>query len=206
MPVIVDTYNVLQTVGVLPPDLAGIDVAGLIGLLASSRYGQEQIHLICDGYPPTQGAPPRRVGTIGVSYAGSQSADAMIDKFVRNSSHPKQLLVVSADHEVQRSARRRRSKTITSEQFLQQLVDDARKPARPKQPAKPAPPISDKQVERWKSLFGLDDAEQRRAVEAGARLPAHLRRSRQTSNENGQKPESTDYKRPASTSEPASRG
>ena len=38
MLIIVDTYNVLHVVGVLPPEIAGVDTAGLIELLARSRY------------------------------------------------------------------------------------------------------------------------------------------------------------------------
>ena len=43
MSLIVDTYNVTHVVGILPPDLAGIDTLGLIRLLANSRFQREQI-------------------------------------------------------------------------------------------------------------------------------------------------------------------
>jgi len=178
MPLVLDTYNVLQTVGVLPPELAGIDVRGLIDLLRRSRYRTEPAHLICDGHPPSEGAPPRRVGKIGVSYAGNQTADDLIDKFIRNASHPKQLIVVSSDHEVLRSARRRRCRILRSDEFLHHLVNDVQRPQKTAPRPKPPPPVSDQQVERWKSLFGMDDEQTQRAVEDEARVPEHLRRRR----------------------------
>jgi len=58
MPVIVDAYNVLHTVGVLPPDLAGLGVREFHALLDSvSRYRRRTLTLVCDGVRPrTPGA------------------------------------------------------------------------------------------------------------------------------------------------------
>ena len=51
MPTLVDAYNVLHVVGVLPPELAGIDLEELAALLEGSRFGREEVLLICDGIP-----------------------------------------------------------------------------------------------------------------------------------------------------------
>lgn len=48
---VVDAYNVLHTQGILPPDLAGPDVRGLIELIANSRYRRHRAVLVCDGAP-----------------------------------------------------------------------------------------------------------------------------------------------------------
>ena len=41
MPLLIDAYNVLHVVGVLPPDLAGIDLEELAILIAKSRFRGE---------------------------------------------------------------------------------------------------------------------------------------------------------------------
>ena len=106
MPLIVDTYNVLHVVGVLPPDLAGIDTQGLIDLIGRSRYRGERAFLICDGRPRER-APRGRFGPLSVRYAGGGStADELIEALIQTSSSPRRLTVVSSDRQIVRAARR----------------------------------------------------------------------------------------------------
>ncbi len=131
MPLIVDTYNVLHQVGILPPEIAGIDTHGLIELIRNSRYRHESTMLFCDG-SPDEGAPTGRIGPVTVRYSGPAAiADDMIAAKIRNSSFPKRLTVVSTDRAVQREARRRRCRILSSEEFLTNLVAD-HESARPK--------------------------------------------------------------------------
>ena len=162
MPLLLDTFNILHTVGVLPPDLAGIDVQGLIGLLKISRYRHERITLACDGVPDrSRPHPPAQFDNFIIRYSGpAKPADDLIAQLIRASSAPRRLIVVSSDHEVQRTARRRRCTTLTSETFLQQLADDAGLAARTPASGASKPPagaMTDKQIDRWIRLFGLDD-------------------------------------------------
>lgn len=159
MPLLIDTYNVLHTVGVLPPDLAGIDVQGLIGLLQTSRYRHQRVILVCDGSPPADARTFPRPESIAIRYSGSgRSADDLIGQLVSVSSAPRQLVVVSSDHAVQRSARRRRCTTLSAPEFLQHLADDARGGSAPKAPAAkpPGSAMTDEQVQRWINVFSLD--------------------------------------------------
>lgn len=159
MPLILDTFNVLHTVGVLPPDLAGIDVQGLIGLIQSSRYRQEKVILACDGKPKPELVSSDPSITIRFSGAG-KPADDLIDQLVRASSAPRKLVVVSSDHAVQRTGRRRRCTVLTSEEFLAHLADDANlpQPRSYRPPSKPPAEISSDQVDRWIKVFDLDEA------------------------------------------------
>lgn len=177
MILIVDTYNVLHVTGALPPDLAGIDTRGLIELIRQSRYGQSRVELICDGRAPGTPAvaagpirgrgsalppetPPARVGLIAVHYAGpGREADDLIAALIRASTTPRQLAVISADHFVQREARRRRCRVLESEAFLRQLAEDALGAAGvvTETPRKPASALSDAQVAQWLDAFGMDD-------------------------------------------------
>ena len=165
MPLLIDTYNVLHTVGVLPPDLAGVDVQSLVRLLENSRYRDDRITLVCDGIAPPDpprgaGGPPAHTLDVSIRYSGhGKPADDLIGQLIRASTSPRRLSVVSSDHEVLRAARRRRCKMLTSQEFLQQLVDDHRAQSGSADQDRVARPgaVTDEQINRWIKLFNLDE-------------------------------------------------
>jgi hypothetical protein len=172
MPLIVDTYNVLHVVGILPPEMAGIDTLGLIDLLRSSRHAHEKTTLVCDGIPHEH-APQGRFGPIIIKYAGSNRlADDVITSLVDGSSVPRRLSVVSSDREIIRAARRRRCKCLSSEEFLRQLVHDAQRGEGASRSARPSGDLSDDEVQEWAAEFGLDDGT---PLPQTPDLPQHLR-------------------------------
>lgn len=160
MPTLVDAYNVLHVVGVLPPELAGIDLEELAALLEGSRFGREEVLLICDGIPkPNQVEDGRRVH---VRFAGAgTTADELIIRLVRRSSAPRRLTVVTSDREIAQHARRRRAKVLSSGAFLASLVEDhAAKPrADRRSPRRPTGihPADRRQVEQWLRLFNVEE-------------------------------------------------
>jgi hypothetical protein len=188
MPLILDTFNVLHTTGVLPPDLAGLDVEGLAVLIARSRYRDERVTFVCDGQPPdttSRTVPPTdlpppgplvvadsnddtRADRFSVRYSGrAASADDLIRDMVRASTAPRRIIVVSSDHAVQREARKRKCQVLSAEEFLQHLAHDARLAERAglRAPARPMDSsMSAQQVERWERVFNVDTA----ALEAEA--------------------------------------
>jgi hypothetical protein len=179
MPLLIDTFNVLHVTGVLPPDLAGLDIDGLAGLIAASRFGQEHAWLVCDGTPPA--ARPRHRERIQCSWAGpGRSADDLVVAFVERSTAPRRLTVVSSDRDLGRRARRRGAKTLSSEEFLSRLAADhrlGRSPAgeRARRMAMgPSPrgavPLDADEVERWLATFGLPDDLRRVAASVPARI------------------------------------
>lgn len=168
MPLILDTFNVLHTVGILPPDLAGLDVPGLAQLILRSRYASEKTTFACDGLPaadlPPQGpldllSDVQADAFMHVRYSGRAStADELIRQMVDASTAPRRLIIVSTDHAIQKHASRRRCVVLSSSEFLQHLADDADLP----RPASPAPSrrpsaMSAEQIERWKDVFKIDD-------------------------------------------------
>ena len=157
MPLVIDTYNVLHTVGVLPPELAGLDLEGLARLVAGSRHGNENTTLVCDGLP--EAVRPKIDPPVTVRFAGrDRTADDLIGQIVRLSSAPRRLVVVSSDHAVQRTARKRRCKVLTSQEFLQQLADDAVAAGAGRGPTPKAPrDMSEQQVDRWLEIFSIDE-------------------------------------------------
>ncbi len=159
MPLLVDAYNVLHVVGVLPPDLAGIDLEELAILIAQSRFRGEEAVLVCDGV-----IKPHHVeagGRVHVRFAGAGvTADELILRLVRGSSAPRRVTIVTSDREIAVNARRRRATVISSEAFLEILASDRqhRPSERRTPPSTPSSQGADRrQVEHWLRLFGVDE-------------------------------------------------
>ena len=159
LPTLVDAYNVLHVVGVLPPELAGIDLEELASLLEGSRFDRGEVLLICDGVPK-----PHQVsgGRVHVRFAGAgTTADELIIRLVRRSSAPRQLTVVTTDREIAQHARRRRATVLSSEFFLASLVEDHHAKSRSgvRTARRPAGihPADRRQVDHWLRLFNLDN-------------------------------------------------
>ncbi|MCB9838965.1 MAG: NYN domain-containing protein [Phycisphaeraceae bacterium] len=126
---IIDTYNVLHVTGVLPPELAGPDAVRLAGLIRRSRWGGADVRLVCDGDSakltlPKELAAQSRIRLVFAGH-GPDAADIMIERIIAEDSAPRTLLAVSSDRRILTAARKRRCPTLTSEQFLQRLADDA---------------------------------------------------------------------------------
>jgi hypothetical protein len=158
MPLLVDTSNVLHTQGVLPADLAGIDVADLVSMIESSRYRRGMSQLICDGSPPP-GFEDASTSLIHVAYAGpGREADDLIIAMIQTTHSPRQLVVVSSDREIARAARVRRCRSLTSEEFLHQLAMDSRRMTQAPldRPApRPRGPLTQEQIEYWAGQLGV---------------------------------------------------
>lgn len=163
---LVDTYNVLHTAGVLPPHLAGIEVDGLARLLARSRYAPRRKILVCDGQPRSaalldSGKPlVSRAVLHGsqVLYAGSgRSADDLIERLLESDPAPRRLLVVSTDRRIRRAASRRGADSIPSSLLLEHLAaDDARPPKTLDPPWVHEIPLDPFAVRHWMDEIDLD--------------------------------------------------
>ncbi|MBX9738300.1 MAG: NYN domain-containing protein [Phycisphaerales bacterium] len=127
---LIDVSNVLHTTGVLPPEIAGIDVDGLVRLLGISRYAKRRMVLACDGHPGRgRPAPSGASGhaAVEIVYAGTgrQADDVLIER-MNASHHGKHATLVSSDRELISVANRRGLRSLTSASFLLQLSTDHR--------------------------------------------------------------------------------
>lgn len=180
---IVDVFNVLHQTGVLPPELAGMELVDLAWALERSRYAGRAAVLVCDGVRPGvghTGPSQTRIGEARVLYAGAgRDADTEIEKLIESSSFPGRLLVVSSDKRIGRAARRRKSPWMKSDRFLEEIAEDFDRRER-----EPLPkwvheiPLSPGAVDEWLETFGLDrgaaaeDLIQQDERERAARLEA----------------------------------
>ncbi len=158
MPLIIDTYNVLHTTGILPPEMAGIDVGGLIRLISASRYRRQLVTLVCDGtgpMPPLSGLPR----TIAIRFSGpDREADDLILELIEQATDRRRITVVTSDRAVADAARKRRCATLTSAAFLKRLLGDAQTRPKPVDD-RPTGPLDAKRVDQWIEQFGLAETE-----------------------------------------------
>lgn len=102
--------------------------------------------------PPPDANPHQRHQQITVLFApDSGDADEMIEELIRRHPSPRQLVVVSSDHRLQKAVLRRSGKAVDSEVWLHQLD------RRPRTGSTPAPaPAADPRhpVDDWQQEFG----------------------------------------------------
>ena len=163
MALLVDTYNVLHTTGVLPPDLAGLGVFELRDLILTSRFRHMPVVLVCDGLGPGVHGPDESSTVIDagvtIHYAGTRrDADTHIERAVRACTDPHRLNVVSSDRRIVRAARRRRCRVTASDVFLESLESDWRRAGRKASAPVQAYsiPLDRGSIEWWRVYFGLD--------------------------------------------------
>ena len=147
MRLIVDAWNVLHVEGILPPGLAGLNLAGLGRLIEASCWAEAHTTLACDGRAkPRPEAIPSRIHVV---WSGTREADDVIEDLIARSSSPKRLVVVSSDNRIRRAAKRRRCKHLRSDQFLRSLLGSL---SRPQAVAERSEPKSD---DDWASIFDV---------------------------------------------------
>ncbi|MBT4584272.1 MAG: hypothetical protein HOC93_04225 [Phycisphaerae bacterium] len=158
MELLVDTWNVLHQMGVLPPDLAGLGVGELASLLSKGRWNRDRISLVCDGTPPPDGSNLGSTRNIEIIYTGgSKTADQEIMDRVAASSTAKRIVVVTNDREIIRFIRAKGAQQLGSVEFLEAIADDHRRPNK-KNIRKPAG-LSPEKAAAWKEEFGIDAAD-----------------------------------------------
>jgi len=139
----------------------GVDVGryGLCKLLAALQASGHRVHVVFDGpLRPANAAGDIEGMGIEVSYATSRSADDVIADCIAASSAPRSLTVVSSDRQVRSAGRRRRCKTVTSQEFSR-LVLKVNAPSRPTAPSEPPEKrdgLTGGQTRQWLKEFGYD--------------------------------------------------
>ncbi|MEW6200254.1 MAG: NYN domain-containing protein [Planctomycetota bacterium] len=159
MPVVIDGNNLLHAARTAETSTLLIGRSMLcdaIGRWAQRR--NERVHMVFDGPAP----PPPLAGQIGhpaieVTYSGTgTSADSVLTEMLETDSAARRLLVVSSDREIVRAARRRRARSMGSEEFWRQVQRDLSRPPRVRvEPKEKEAGLRPDDVQRWLDEFGL---------------------------------------------------
>jgi uncharacterized protein len=164
MSILIDGYNLLNATGIVgrgrgPGGLERSRLA-LLNFLAASLdpEGLPRTTVVFDAQDSPPGLP-RSLEHRGLAVrfaARDGSADELIGELIRADSAPRQLVVVSSDHAVQRAARRRRATAVDSEVWYDELVRARRRRAAAESdvPERPAVPLLTEDVDYWLRQFG----------------------------------------------------
>jgi predicted RNA-binding protein with PIN domain len=161
MRTLIDGYNLMFAAGLMGkrfgPDGFRKARARFLNDLAS-KLGPVEAHLttvVFDVRKAPDGLPSesRHKGIATVFAVANPTADERIDELIRAHSDPKRLTVVSSDNQVRASAKRRGAKSVTADDFLDQLARPRRETAAPTVPEKPAT-LSEAESAYWAREFG----------------------------------------------------
>ena len=171
---LIDGYNLMHAAGLArrrygPGDLERCRNRLISFLRANlAEHVLANTELVFDAFETPDQAPGRfEVDGMQIVFAAAGGdADAEIELRIRRHSAPKQLLIVSSDHRLQKAARRRRAGFVDSEVFFDHI--EQREPSKGTSrtgsaSAKPDRMPSDAETQAWLHEFGeIPEAEQLR--------------------------------------------
>lgn len=159
MKLLVDGYNLLHASGVFghPTDAPTLETArrALLGCLAQylSPRDRARTTIVFDGKDAPRGLPSvQAFESMQILFSRrQQSADDLIAELIAAEKQPRELLVVTSDHGVQRSARQRGIASQDSETWIRALRQSQQTAAA--EPVKPLEAESAAEREHWLREF-----------------------------------------------------
>jgi predicted RNA-binding protein with PIN domain len=161
--ILVDGYNVLFALGMIPPVVKRGDLQqarqALLNLLADGLGDQAKRCTVVFDATRSPSRTPGDTTFRGIEVRFTkrrQEADDLITWLIKQCPAPKQLTVVSSDHQLVDSARRRKATPVRADGFLEWLERQKQPPAA----ATPAAPALDPaERDKWLAEFGHLDQE-----------------------------------------------
>jgi len=172
---LIDGYNVMHAAGRLGPKLsrAGFRRARrrfldeLSSALGADRARQTTVVFDASVHPGDFEVKTEYRGLAVLFALGDENADARIERLIAGDSNPKTLAVISSDRRIRQAATRRKSRSVTADEFWE-LIDDlkdrrlvkarpAQPPAKPR-PADPATAAVPNDADHWLETFSDVDA------------------------------------------------
>ncbi len=160
MPYLIDGNNLMPALADAGPDLGRESLCRMLQPLLQQGG---LVRVVFDGSAPPAGLAAQIEQTgVKAIYAGQQTADAVILKWIAQDTAPKLLTVVSTDKEIRRAAERRRCKAVTSQEFALKLIHINAALQKPKTPRSAESKgkqkgLSEQETRRWLKEFGFED-------------------------------------------------
>ena len=159
---IIDAFNLAYKIPAVARLIRSGEIARAIDLLVHNIRGRlpgrgTRIILVVDGRPRGQHVPSM-INGVEIRYSRPpQKADHLIQEFIRGVSRPDTWTVVSADHEIQNTARDQGAAVQSSARFIAAASNGGKKKGADGAAEKPSAANVD--VEYWKKLFEAADDE-----------------------------------------------
>jgi uncharacterized protein len=175
MSLLIDGYNLLNTVGIVgarvgPGGLERSRLA-LLNFLAESVEPAEipRTTVVFDAHDAPPGLP-RVVNHRGITvrYASRyDEADTLIEELILADSAPRRLTVVSSDHRLQKAAHRRKARAVDSDVWYAEVVRRRRERHQAEAAGGEMPPVPllEEDVSYWVRQFGGQSALEQVAAE-----------------------------------------
>jgi predicted RNA-binding protein with PIN domain len=174
MALLIDGYNLLNVTGIFAEAGLGTELhrtrLALLDFLAASidRRERRDTAIVFDaaGAPP---GLPRQLMHDGITVHFAQrhsDADEMIEELLEECAAPRNLLVVSSDHRVQRAARHFGASFVDSDEWYREVLAKIRqRQANAEEaPTKPNEDLTPEELNYWMRQFG-DGAKQESAID-----------------------------------------
>lgn len=165
---IIDGYNLIYAAGIVSSSDGPANLersrAALLGFLAESVEPKQlaRTTVVFDAGPHAPRGLPRTWTYRGMTIrfaTGYESADALIEELIQTDTAPRQLILVSSDHRLQRAARRRRATSVDSDRWYQETIRNRRSRHHidDDDTAKPVTRPSECEVARWVEQFATNE-------------------------------------------------
>jgi predicted RNA-binding protein with PIN domain len=158
MPLIIDGYNLLHSIHKINEDsdaISDIQLCRIVDIFLT-QTGQKG-EIIFDGTGPPDKEKFDNMSKLEVFFAGAAGdADAVIENKIKASTAPKRLTVVSSDRRVLQAARAKRTATIRSNVFWDNLRKQLSRKKTAREPAEKHRGLSESETEQWLKFFGLE--------------------------------------------------
>jgi predicted RNA-binding protein with PIN domain len=158
MPLLVDGNNLLYAVcDALGQSLSRFALASMLSRFA--RNQDEKITVVFDGAPASRhDQDPFDLLDIQTHFAYPGPADTVLCNLLQENSAPRRLEVVSTDREIRKAARRRKAKSLRSEDFATRLLQELDQPDPPPtvEPPEKRNGLTEDQTRKWLREFGYE--------------------------------------------------
>lgn len=158
MPLIIDGYNLLHSMHKTNEDsdaISDIQLCRIVDIFLA-QTGQKG-EIIFDGAGPPDKSRFDNMKKLEVFFAGpGRDADTVIENKIKASTAPKRLTVVSSDRRVLQAARARRTATIKSNVFWDNLQKQLSRKKTAREPAEKYRGLSESETKQWLEFFGLE--------------------------------------------------
>ena len=156
MPYLIDGNNLIPALAEVGPEVGRV---ALCELLARAFPAGEDVCVVFDGPRPDTGVPVELDVRLTIIFSPGRPADLTIIDRIEANTAPKRLVVVSSDREIRQHARRRRCKSIASDEFAATLVrmlgrgDRSASPGR--EPSEKHEGLGESDTDHWLDYFGM---------------------------------------------------
>lgn len=160
MPLLIDGNNLMHTLKKFDIEVERDGLCKLLSAMVGKMRGTDRaVCVVFDG-PSPHGPRMRQISAPGilVRYSQRRRADDLIIEEIEDNTAPRRLRVVSSDRQIRSAARRRRCPSLTSPEFIQEMLSLLDRPAPPPpEPREKRAGSSAEQTQQWLREFGIEE-------------------------------------------------